>query len=118
MTMKVTRRTVFGGAVAVVAATAAPAAAMAAVSDAGRKRLADRLASGGLIENEHFEFFDGKPVKLGGSARFELRNCRFTWHGKKPAGYLAFTRQNSGVVANCLFEHASGAERPMIIRKI
>ncbi|MFM5895145.1 MAG: hypothetical protein ACKOQM_12050 [Novosphingobium sp.] len=117
MTIKVSRRSVVGGAAVMVAATAAPAA-MAAVGDAGRQKLAARLANGGVIENEHFEFFDGKPVMLGGSARFELRNCRFTWHGKKPAGYLAFARQNSGEVANCLFEHASGAARPMIIRKI
>ncbi len=116
--MKVSRRTVFGGAAVAAAAVIVPSAASAAIDNADRKRLADRLARGGLIENEHFEFFDGKPVTLGGAAPFRLRNCRFTWHGKAPGGYLAFTRQNSGEMANCLFEHASGAARPMTIRKI
>jgi hypothetical protein len=91
---------------------------MAAGASADRKRLADLLARGAVIENEHFEFFDGQPVVLGGVQAFQLRNTRFTWHGKKPKGYLAFTRQNSGMVENCLFEHAGGAERPMAIRKI
>jgi hypothetical protein len=101
--MKVSRRTVFGGAAVAAAAVIVPSAASAAIDNADRKRLADRLARGGLIENEHFEFFDGKPVTLGGAAPFRLRNCRFTWHGE---------------MANCLFEHASGAARPMTIRKI
>ncbi|HQV03695.1 MULTISPECIES: hypothetical protein [unclassified Novosphingobium] len=116
--MKVSRRTVFGSAAAAAAAAVVPSVASAAVANGDRKRLADKLARGEMIENEHFEFFDGKPVMIGGPAKFRLRNCRFTWHGKAPAGYLAFTRQNSGEMANCVFEHASGAARPMTIRKI
>lgn len=116
--MKVARRTVFGGAAAAMAAAIIPATASAAVVGADRKRLNDMLARGEMIENEHFELFDGKPVVLGGATRFQLRNTRFTWHGKEPKGYLAFTRQNTGELADCVFEHASGAARPMKIRKI
>jgi hypothetical protein len=116
--MKVSRRAVFGGAAVAAAAMVVPSAASAAVGNADRRRLADRLARSEMIENEHFEFFDGKPLTLGGAATFRLRNCRFTWHGKAPAGYLAFTRQNSGEMADCLFEHASGATKSMTIRKI
>lgn len=116
--MKISRRTAFGGAAAAAAAAIVPAAATAAVISADRKRLADMLARGEVIQNEHFEFFDGKPVVLGGDTAFQLRNTRFTWHGKAPRGYLAFTRRNSGEVANCLFEHVGGATRPMTIRKI
>lgn len=116
--MKVARRTIFGGAAAAMAAAIIPATASAAVDGADRKRLTDMLARGEVIENEHFELFDGKPVMLGGATRFQLRNTRFTWHGKQPKGYLAFTRQNTGELADCVFEHASGAARPMKIRKI
>lgn len=116
--MKVARRTVFGGAAAAVAAAIIPATASAAVVGADRKRLTDMLARGEVIENEHFELFDGKPVVLGGATRFQLRNTRFTWHGKQPKGYLAFTRQNNGELTDCVFEHAAGAARPMKIRKI
>ena len=117
--MKVSRRTMFGGVTALAATAVIPSAAVAAVTGGGdRARLAAALAKGGTIENQHFEFFDGKPVTLGGAQRFRLKGCRFTWHGKAPGGYLAFARKNSGEMSDCRFEHASGTTRPMTIRKI
>lgn len=116
--MQVSRRKVLGGAAVASAVVAVPSVASAATVSPDRKRLADMLSSGKVIDGEHFEFFDGKPVTIGGDVAFRLRNCRFTWHGKAPVGYLAFARQNTGELANCLFEHASGAARPMTIRKI
>lgn len=109
----------FGGATALAATAVVPSVAMATVTGGGdRARLAAALAKGAPIENEHFEFFDGKPVMIGGDAPFRLRNCKFTWHGKAPGGYLGFTRRNSGEMIDCRFEHASGAKRAMVIRKI
>ena len=117
--MKVSRRTMFGGATALAATAVVPSVAQAAIGGGGdRARLAARLASGEAIEGEHFEFFDGKPVMLGGDQTFKLRNCKFTWHGKAPGGYLGFARKNHGEMTDCRFEHASGATKAMTIRKI
>mgnify|MGYP000411421501 CR=1 FL=1 len=73
--MKVSRRTVFGGAAVAAAAVIVPSAASAAIDNADRKRLADRLARGGLIDEKAL-FEALKAGKVAGASEEASANVQ------------------------------------------